>query len=80
MSLPKEFLRRVQLQTKDCYDYYRDDGSDDSPWDAWFHRFSEGTNNSHPKTEAMAIVEMEDGEVRVVPMCRYSMRFLDRTP
>ncbi len=78
MSFPKEFLRRVELQTKSCYDDYRENSSDDSPWKAWFHRFTEGTNHYHPKPEAMAVVEVEDGEVRVVPLCKYSIRFLDR--
>ena len=77
MSFPKEFLRPVEVQSKTGFDDFHDDG-DDSPWNAWFHRFTEGTNRNHPKPEAMAIVEREDGEVLVVPLCKYIIRFTDR--
>lgn len=77
MSLPKEFLRRVEVHSTCGYDDFHETG-DDTPWKAWFHRFTEGTNHYHPKPEAMAVVEREDGEVLVVPMCKYAIRFLDR--
>jgi len=77
MSLPKEFLRRVEVRALGGYDDFHIHGSDD-PWPAWFHRFTEGSNHYHPKPEAMAIVELECGEVRMVPMGKYSIRFMDR--
>lgn len=80
MSLPKEFLRRVEVRAIFGYDDYCDDGKDD-PWNAWFHRFTEGTSrNVDSQVGAHAVVEREDGEVLVVPMSKYSVRFLDRTP
>ena len=77
MSLPKKFLRRVEVCCLGGYDDFHETG-DDTPWNAWFHRFTEGTNHYHPKPEAMAVVETEDGEVRMVPMGKYSIRFTDR--
>ena len=82
MSFPKEYfsrvLRPVEVQSKTGFDDFRDDARDDSPWNAWFHRFTEGTNHSTPQPEAMAVIERDDGEVVLVPLCKYIIRFTDR--
>lgn len=78
MSFPKEFLRPVQIWCHDGYDEHSPQvGGGD--WNAWFHRFVEGTeSHQNPKPAAMAVIEKKCGEVVLLPMSKYDIKFTDR--